>query len=119
MYRWISLVERIRPFSIAALLLVVACLAAATLLRLGFGLIGGSLPFGTFYPAVLIAALLAGWTAGAAVIIGAVLIAWGAFTPPVFAFAPLTATQIANFSLFIFSTSCVVALAQWHREVMQ
>jgi two-component sensor histidine kinase len=119
MYRWISLVERIRPVSFAALLLVIVCLAAATLLRLGFGLIGVSLPFGTFYPAVLIAALLAGWSAGAAVIVGAVLIAWWAFIPPLYQFNVLNATHIANFSLFIFSSSCVVILAQWHRDVMR
>ncbi|HEX4407852.1 MAG TPA: HWE histidine kinase domain-containing protein [Xanthobacteraceae bacterium] len=119
MHRWISLVERIRPFSFAALLLVVVCLAAATLLRLGFGLIGVNVPFGTYYPAVLIAALIAGWPAGAGIIIGAVIIAWWAFIPPLFEFSPLTRTQVANFGLFVFSSGCVVGLAQWHRDVVR
>jgi two-component sensor histidine kinase len=119
MDRPISLLERIRPLSLSAFLLAIGCLGAATLLRAGFGLLGVSLPFGTYYPAVLVAALLAGWTTGAAVIIGAVLIVWWVFIAPLYQFNTLNATQIANFSLFIFSSSCVVALAQWHRDVVR
>jgi two-component sensor histidine kinase len=114
----ISLLERIRPNSFAALSLVVGCLAAAALLRLGFGQIGVNLPFGTFYPAVLFTALLAGPAAGVAAIVGALLIAWWAFIPPYFAFGTPTPTQLANFLLFAFSSGCVVVLATWYRDLL-
>src|SRR5580704_8794556 len=119
MDRRTSLLERIRPYSFSALLLAIACLAAATLLRLGFGWLGVSLPFGTFYPAVLVASLLAGAAAGFGVILGAVLIAWWAFIPPYHEFNALNATTIANFLLFSFSSGCVVVLATLHRDVLQ
>jgi two-component sensor histidine kinase len=119
MDRRTSLLERIRPYSFAALLLVIACLATATLLRLGFGWLGVSLPFGTFYPAVLIASLLAGAAAGFATILGTILIAWWAFIPPYYEFNTLNPTIIANFALFSFSSGCVVVLATWHRDVLQ
>ncbi len=119
MDRRTSLLERIRPYSFSALLLAIACLAAATLLRLGFGWLGVSLPFGTFYPAVLIASLLAGAPAGIGVMVGAILVAWWAFIPPYYEFTSLNPTLIANFTLFIFSSGCIVALATFHRDVFQ
>jgi|HubBroStandDraft_6_1064221.scaffolds.fasta_scaffold75431_4 two-component sensor histidine kinase len=119
MDRRTSLLERIRPYSFSALLLAIACLAAATLLRLGFGWLGVSLPFGTFYPAVLIASLLAGAPAGIGVMLGAILIAWWAFIPPYYEFTSLNPTLIANFTLFVFSSGCIVALATFHRDVFQ
>jgi two-component sensor histidine kinase len=113
-----SLVERIRPFSLAALLVALTCLGLATLVRIAFGWIGVSLPFGTYYPAVLVTAVLAGVPAALGVIVGAILIAWWAFFPPLYEFGILNKTDIANFLLFTFSTSCVVALAQLYRDVV-
>jgi two-component sensor histidine kinase len=113
------LIGRIRPHSFSALCVAIACLGIATLLRFGFGWLGVSLPFATFYPAVLVTALLAGAPAGVGVMLGAIFIAWWAFIPPTYQFNPLTATDVANFLMFFFSTGCVVALAQWHRRVLQ
>lgn len=114
-----SLLERIRPYSFAATLLVIACLVLASLLRLGFGWFGANVPFATFYPAVLVAALLAGAPAGIAVLCGAAIIVWFAFIPPFYEFNRLTATDIANMVLFVISGACVVALATFHRDVLQ
>jgi two-component sensor histidine kinase len=119
MDRWTTLIGRIRPNSFSALCVALGCLGAATLLRFGFGWLGVSLPFGTFYPAVLIAALLAGAPAGIGVMLGAIFIAWWAFIPPSYEFNHLTATDVANFLMFLFSASCVIALAQWHRDVLR
>ena len=102
MDRRTSLLERIRPYSFSALLLAIACLAAATLLRLGFGWLGVSLPFGTFYPAVLVASLLAGAPAGIGVIAGAILVAWWAFIPPYYEFTSLNPTADRQFHAFHF-----------------
>jgi two-component sensor histidine kinase len=118
MYRWASLVERIRPFSWSALLIAMACLAVATLLRMGFSALGVSAFFPSYYPAVLLAALLAGTPAGIGVIVGAILIVWWAFMAPAYQFNPLSAEEIANFMLFAASGGCLVAVSHLYRDVL-
>ena len=53
-------VERVRPYSWTALLIVVGCLAMAWLLHGVVYHLGIDALFPTFYPAVLLAALIAG-----------------------------------------------------------
>jgi two-component sensor histidine kinase len=118
MDRWASVLERIRPYSFFALVLAAACVVLATILRVAFGWIGVNLPFATYFPAVLVAALLAGIPAGLLAIVGSIVVAWWAFIPPFYEFSPLTPTDVANFSLFIVSSGCIVALAQLYRDVL-
>ena len=66
----------IRPDSAAAAIVATASLGGATLLRIAVGWLGVSAPFGTFFPAVLVTALLAGVPAAVGVIAVSVLIAW-------------------------------------------
>jgi two-component sensor histidine kinase len=116
--RWTPLVERILPYSFAALLLALVCIGLATLLRIAFGWLGVSLPFDTYFPAVLVAALLAGIPAGVGVIIGSVIVVWWAFIPPAYVFSSLSAADIANCLLFVISSGCIVAVAQLYRDVL-
>jgi two-component sensor histidine kinase len=116
--RWTPLVERIRPYSSAALLLGIVCIGVATVLRIAFGYIGVSLPFATYFPAVLVAALLAGIPAGVGVIVGSLIVVWWAFIPPAYEFSPLTASDVANCLLFVISSGCIVAAAQLYRDVL-
>jgi two-component sensor histidine kinase len=118
MYRWASLAERIRPFSLAALLIAMSCLALATLLRLGFAALGVSALFPSYYPAVLLAALIGGTPAGIGVIFGAILIVWWAFIPPTVQFNPLSGEETANFLLFAASGGCLVAVSHLYRDVL-
>src|SRR5579862_6984625 len=116
MNRWTSLLEGIRPISLAALLIALGCLGLAILLRQVFVALGVSAVFPSFYPAVLLASLLAGSPAGIGVIIGAVLVVWWALLPPYYQFNRLDSAQAANFLLFAASTGCIVLLSHLYRD---
>jgi two-component sensor histidine kinase len=116
--RWVSQVDRIRPYSLAALLFGVVCLALATVLRIAFGYLGGNLLFATYFPAVLVTALLAGTPAGVGVILASVIVAWWAFIPPFYEFGVPSAADIANCSLFVVSSGCIVLVAHLYRDIL-
>lgn len=96
--------------------LCLACVGTATLARVATGLIGPTLPFATFFPAVLVSALFGGWLGGLLAIPLSVIAVWYAFVPPAFEFGPLRAVNYANFSLFALSSLVVVWLANIYRR---
>jgi K+-sensing histidine kinase KdpD len=77
---------------------------------MGF-LFGPTLPFATFFPAVLITALYCGMLFGILRIGLSIADFWWVIFPPTFVFAALTAVEAANFVLFGFSGLLVVWLA--------
>jgi two-component sensor histidine kinase len=97
---------RLTPGSGWAYGVAVVCVAIAASARALLGLIDNDiLPLPTFYPAVLIAALLGGTQAGIlATTLGGIVARW-AFMPPYYSFAPLIPGQ--SISLI---TYCVTAL---------
>jgi K+-sensing histidine kinase KdpD len=99
---------RLRPWSLAALLVAVAALAAAIALRVVLAELGLSLYFATFLPAILVTALLAGVPAAAFTSVSAIVIVWWAFIPPVFEFSPLTRGEIHAITLFVLSTALLI-----------
>ena len=101
-----------------AVVFAVACVAAATLARILLGLVGSTLPFATFFPAVLVAALFGGRIAGLLAIPISVIVVWWAFVEPFYEFAKITQVQAANFFLFSVSSLLVVALAFAHRKIV-
>lgn len=102
-----------------ALVFAICCVGIATLARAGSGwLIGPTLPFATYFPAILVAALFGGAFAGIVSIPLSVLLVWWAFTPPFYEFAPLTLTQMANITLFSFSAGLIVWLAAMYRNLL-
>jgi two-component sensor histidine kinase len=111
-------VERIGPYSWTALFIVVGCLAVAGLLHGVVSDLGIDALFPTFYPAVLLAGLIAGTPAGIATILGAILIVWWAFIPPFYAFGPLTNDHIANLLLFAASSGCLVVMSHLYRSAL-
>ncbi len=115
---WTQSIERIRPYSFAAFVLAIACVSGATLLRVAFGWMGVNLPFATYFPAVLVAALLAGIPAGVGVMIASVLIVRWVFIPPYYQFDTLSRTDLANFLIFIASSGLIVVFAQLYRDAL-
>ncbi len=110
------LLEGIKPVSFAAFAIALGCLGLAILLRQIFVALGVSAMFPSYYPAVLLASLLAGTPAGICVITGALLIAWWAYIPPYYEFNRLDSAQAANFLLFAVSSGCVVLLSHLYRD---
>lgn len=101
-----------------AIALASICVIAAAIARVLLGLAGSTLPFATFFPAVLIAALFGGRIAGLTAIPMSILIVWWAFIEPFYAFGKPTPVQAANFFLFALSGLLVVALAIMHRQIV-
>jgi two-component sensor histidine kinase len=104
---------------VTALVLAIGCVGLASVARAAFGwLVGPTLPFATYFPAVLVAALFGGPPAGLLSVALSVLAVWWAFTPPYYEFAALTLPQIANITLFAFSAGLVVWLAVVYRNLL-
>lgn len=111
--------KRFRPNSLGAFAFAVACVAGALLFRLFTGwLLGNTLFFATFFPAVLIAALFAGFWPGIAATVLSIVAVWSIILPPSYGFEALTPVQIGNFVLFALSSVMVVWLASVHRELV-
>lgn len=96
--------------------LALTCVAVAVGARALLALIGSTLYFASFFPAVLICALIGGRTPGLLAIPLSILAVWWMFIPPAFAFGPLTPVNISNFTLFALSSLLVVWLAVRHRR---
>jgi K+-sensing histidine kinase KdpD len=110
---------RLRPWSLEALLVAVAAIAAAVAMRVVLAEFGIPLYFTTFLPAILATALLAGVPAAAFSAVSAVIIVWWAFMPPVFEFSPLTLGEIHTFTLFLLSTAMLIWFGQLCRTALR
>lgn len=101
-----------------AIVLAAVCVFAAAVARVLLGLAGSTLPFATFFPAVLIAALFGGRIAGLIAIPMSIVVVWWAFIEPFYEFSKITPVQAANFALFGLSSLLVVTLAIAHRQIV-
>ena len=109
---------RISPSSAAAYAFATLCVAVASLLHWGIGFISeDSQHFTTYYPAVLIAALVGGAGAGTYAAILGGIIAWWAFMPPHFAFLSLTFGQVVSLLIYLLASLFIVWAANHYREL--
>ena len=103
-----------------SIILCLACVAVATAARIALGaLFGPTLPFATYFPAVLISSLFGGVTVGLLSIPLSVVTVWWAIDAPVYEFSAITPVELANFSLFSLSSLVVVWLAARHRRLLE
>jgi len=101
-------------YAIATVLVVIA-----SLVRWGLGLLTDDavLPFTTYYPAVLFAALIGGAAVGTyAAVLGGV-IAWWAFLPPQFALLPLKPGHQINLLTYLLAALVIVWGADRYRRI--
>ena len=109
---------RISPSSAAAYAFATLCVAVASLLHWGIGFISeDSQHFTTYYPAVLIAALVGGAGAGTYAAILGGIIAWWAFMPPHVAFSSLTFGQVVSLLIYLLASLFIVWAANHYREL--
>ena len=91
--RWIG---RERPAHGEAVALALACVAAATLVRLLFQpVLGEGYPFLTYFLGVILAAALGGLLAGGTALAASLLTAWYVFLPPELSFSFRKAEDVA------------------------
>ncbi len=110
---------RLKPWSLASLLVAVAALAAAIALRVVLAEFGMSLYFATFLPAILLTALLAGVPAAAFAGVSSAVIVWWAFIPPAFEFSVLRRAELHAMTLFLLSTALLIWFGHLFRTGMR
>jgi two-component sensor histidine kinase len=108
--------RRVEPGFLGSLAFALVFVALAVVARLLLGLIGSTLYFAAFFPAVLVCTLIAGRLAGLLAIPLSIAAVWWAFIPPAYAFGRLSPADIANFTMFALSSLLVVVLAVNHRR---
>lgn len=87
-----------------------ALFGAAFALRYALGWSGGAIPFLTFYPAILVAALLLGWQEAVFLMVLSIAAAWYVFLPPEMDFLPIGWALAATFNIAIISALKILAL---------
>jgi two-component sensor histidine kinase len=108
------------PRTPAALAFALACVAAATLLRLAIDLIAPeAVPYATYFPAILVATLIGGAVAGTLAAVLSALGAWTMFIPPRFSFAHLRTDDVVSLGLFFFAAFAIVWAADRYRRVVR
>lgn len=95
-----------------------ACIGGATLIRLALGAITGSVPFVMYFPAVMLAALLAGWRWGVAATVLAAAVANWLFIVPRFEWA-LDLDNLITVALFAVSNLIIVAIGDTLRRTFR
>ena len=119
MFKWRTIV--LRPSELGLVRSAgVACVsvALATLLRLLLGLLGPTLEFATFFPAVVIASLIGGRFAGLLAIPLSIVVVWWAIVAPAFSFTLLTRALLANFALFSLCAVLLVLMTEAYRRLL-
>ena len=117
--RWRQLLLRRIDLGLpASILLCVVCVIVAALARMLLGVLGPTLPFATFFLAVLISALFGGVLAGLLAIALSIFTVWWVFAEPAFSFAMPDRVHLAHFILFGLSGLLVVTLVLVHRQLL-
>jgi PAS domain S-box-containing protein len=72
----------------------------------------GTVPFASYFPAVLAATLMCGWPAGLVTLVAGTLLSWYVFVPPRYSFAIETLGQGVSLALFVVTAGTVLVLAE-------
>ncbi len=109
----------LRPRSLSAWGFALACVALATLLRKVLGLVSpDSAVFAPYYSATLVAALVAGASAGTVAAIAGGLVALWLFVPPEWVLAPFLKEQVVSVLMFAISSVVIVWAAESYRGLL-
>jgi len=108
-----------RPGSLEAYGVALACVLAATLIRLVIDMVAPhSIYFATFIPALLIAALVGGLAAGATATLLGGFVAWWMFFEPRFAWAVAEKNHFIGIGLYLFAGALIVWTANQYRLLL-
>src|SRR4029453_14907702 len=106
-FREVKFWKLISAGSAEAYAFAIVCVALAAAVRWVAGLwFEGIVPFATFFPGVLLAALIGGIGPGILAAIAGGLIGWWAFLPPSMTFFPLRPAQVI--SLLAYLITCLI-----------
>jgi len=109
----------LKPGSPAAMLFAVTCVAAAILLQELAGFDPDFPVFAPYYAAVLVATIVAGWSAGAlATLLGLIALLW-IFVPSRFLFHLLSRREASDVILYLIASAIIVAIADHYRRLVR
>jgi two-component sensor histidine kinase len=109
----------LKPGSPSALLFAVACVAVGVVLQEAFGVDPDFAVFAPYYAAVLVATVVAGWSAGAlASLLGLVALLW-IFVPSRFLFHLFSRREAADVILYLATSGTIVAIADHYRSLVR
>src|SRR5262245_64799601 len=108
----------VRAGSAEAYAFALLCVAVAAVVRWGVGLwFEGIVPFATFFPAVLLAALVGGIGPGVFATITGGIVAWWIFVIPPMAFFPLKPGQVISLIAYLITCLIIVSAAEHYRRL--
>jgi two-component sensor histidine kinase len=123
-----AILERLRAFvrrglpsqSPAAFVFALVCVAVATLARWSIDfVVPNAVPFATYFPAILVIALIAGaWAAALASILSAIISIW-MFVPPRFQFDNASPDDLVNLALFFIAAATIIWIAMLYRRMVR
>ena len=108
------------PNSVVSVIFALACVAIATVVRIGIGKISpDSAVFAPYYSATLVAALVGGATAGGIAAASGALAAFWLFVPPEWKSAPFIEEQLASLFLFAASSWVIIWASKSYRDLLR
>ena len=113
-----KVILRVRPWSTSAFLTAVLAITLAATIQEAFAILGINLYFASFFPAILVASLLAGAPAGIFATLLTIPVVWWAFIPPHFQFQPLTGDDYHRFAMFALGSALMISFANLYREAL-
>jgi two-component sensor histidine kinase len=117
--RLAELSARIRPYSLDALVIALACLGAATALRLMGSWTNSDFLFATYFPAILAAGLLAGIPAALGVMIVSTIIFRLFFVPSYLHAGSQSYGEFVDFLMYLVSAALTISFAHYCRVVLK
>jgi hypothetical protein len=114
-----DVILRVRPWSPSAFLAAAVAITVAAAVQELFVILGAKLYFAAFFPAILIASMLAGAPAGIFATLLTIPVVWWAFMPPHFEFEPLSTDEYHNIAMFVLGSALVISFANLWREALR
>lgn len=110
------LLEGVPPNSFSAYIFAVLCIGVATLIRSGFAVSSGNImPLVSYYPAVLLSALIGGAGAGLFAIMASLVAVWSEYPGPVFSAGVPARDESVSLAVYVFGSLLSVWIAENHR----
>lgn len=114
-----DVILRVRPWSPSAFLAAVLAIVLAASVQEVFVALGARLYFASFFPAILVASLVAGAPAGVFATLLTIPVVWWTFLPPHFQFEPLSSDDYERFVMFALGSALMVSFANLWREAIR
>jgi K+-sensing histidine kinase KdpD len=114
-----NVILRVRPWSPFAFLAAVLAIALAASVQEMFAVLGAKFYFAAFFPAILIASMLAGAPAGIFATLLTIPVVWWEFMPPYYQFQALTSDDYHRFAMFVLGSALAVSFANLYREALR